>query len=88
MIRPVKKVSFLKAHPGITIRIEGNCDERVTIEYNLSLGDRRAESARDYQASSGIAKTASPPSAVERRSLLIRGTMKRPGQRTGVIISS
>ena len=49
-----EKASFMKAHPEVTIRIEGNCDERGTVEYNLALGDRRAQSARDYLITSGI----------------------------------
>ena len=51
-----KKASFLKAHPDITIRIEGNCDERGTVEYNVALGDRRAKAAQDYLAFLGTAK--------------------------------
>ncbi len=45
---------YLKAHPGTKIRIEGNCDERGTIEYNQALGQRRAASARKYLAELGI----------------------------------
>ncbi len=45
---------YLKAHPGTKIRIEGNCDERGTIEYNQALGQRRATSARKYLAELGI----------------------------------
>jgi len=35
--------------------IEGHCDERGTDEYNLSLGDRRAKSVRDYLMAQGVA---------------------------------
>ena len=49
------KVSFLKANPDLAIRIEGNCDERGTTEYNLALGDRRAKSAQSYLVEQGIA---------------------------------
>ena len=45
---------YLKAHPKAKIRIEGNCDERGTIEYNQALGQRRATSARKYLADLGI----------------------------------
>jgi peptidoglycan-associated lipoprotein len=49
-----KKVEFLKEFTEYDIRIEGNCDERGTNEYNLALGDRRAESAKSYLISRGI----------------------------------
>lgn len=48
------KAAFLNAHPNLKIRIEGNCDERGTIEYNLALGDRRAKAAMDYLVFLGI----------------------------------
>jgi peptidoglycan-associated lipoprotein len=48
-------VEWLKAHPQARIKIEGNCDERGTIEYNQALGQRRAASARKYLAEMGIA---------------------------------
>jgi peptidoglycan-associated lipoprotein len=50
-----QKVSFLKENPDLKIRIEGNCDERGTTEYNLALGDRRAKSAQSYLTEQGIA---------------------------------
>jgi peptidoglycan-associated lipoprotein len=40
--------TVLKENPSVKIRIEGNCDERGTVEYNLALGERRAAAARDY----------------------------------------
>lgn len=39
---------------NITVRIEGNCDERGSAEYNLALGDRRAQAARDYLVQLGV----------------------------------
>jgi peptidoglycan-associated lipoprotein len=45
---------WLKAHPQIKVRIEGNCDERGTIEYNQILGQRRAASAKKYLTDMGI----------------------------------
>jgi peptidoglycan-associated lipoprotein len=47
-------VEWLKAHPQINVRIEGNCDERGTIEYNQALGQRRAVSAKKYLTDMGI----------------------------------
>jgi peptidoglycan-associated lipoprotein len=48
---------WLKAHPEYVVRIEGNCDERGTTEYNLALGDRRAKIAMKYLTDLGIDKT-------------------------------
>lgn len=45
---------FLENNPGIDIVIEGNCDERGTSEYNMALGQRRAESAKKYLVNLGI----------------------------------
>jgi peptidoglycan-associated lipoprotein len=48
------KAELLKDDPNIHIRIEGNCDERGTNEYNLALGERRADSAAKFLVSLGI----------------------------------
>jgi len=45
---------YLRAHPGIKVEIEGNCDARGSEEYNLGLGDRRATAARDFLVNLGI----------------------------------
>ncbi|RJP26570.1 MAG: peptidoglycan-associated lipoprotein Pal [Candidatus Abyssobacteria bacterium SURF_5] len=45
---------WLKQNPTKNIRIEGNCDERGTTEYNLALGERRSLAARRYLISLGI----------------------------------
>lgn len=47
--------AWLKENPGTRTEIEGHCDERGTIEYNLALGARRAKAAKDYLVSLGIA---------------------------------
>jgi peptidoglycan-associated lipoprotein len=44
----------LKEKPDLVIQIEGHCDERGTQEYNLALGQRRAQAAKDYLANFGI----------------------------------
>jgi len=49
-----RKVSVLREYPGIVLRIEGNCDERGSNEYNLALGQRRAEAVRRYLLSYGL----------------------------------
>ena len=46
--------SFLQAHPNMKFTIEGHCDERGSIEYNLALGDNRANSAKQALAQLGI----------------------------------
>jgi peptidoglycan-associated lipoprotein len=46
----------MKANPNIKARIEGHCDERGTNEYNLALGDRRANSAKEFLLNLGIAE--------------------------------
>jgi peptidoglycan-associated lipoprotein len=47
-------VAAMKDNPSIKITISGHADERGTREYNLALGQRRAESVRDYFAINGI----------------------------------
>lgn len=45
---------FLSNNPGTRVIVEGHCDWRGTTEYNLALGDRRANSVRDYLISLGV----------------------------------
>jgi len=45
---------YLKSHPEVAVRVEGNCDERGTEEYNRSLGERRALAAREALVKMGI----------------------------------
>jgi len=45
---------FLRSYPQIRVTIEGHCDERGSTEYNLALGDRRAQSVRQFLISLGI----------------------------------
>jgi len=47
--------AWLKAHPQSTATVEGNCDERGTREYNLALGQRRADSVKSYLVDQGVA---------------------------------
>jgi len=49
-----KKVIWLKKHKDIDLVIEGHCDKRGTGDYNLDLGMRRAERARDFLMENGI----------------------------------
>ena len=48
---------YLKANPQAAVRVEGNCDERGTEEYNRSLGERRALAARERLVGLGIDPT-------------------------------
>jgi len=45
---------WMRQHSKSSVRIEGNCDERGSIEYNIALGDRRANSAKNYLMNLGI----------------------------------
>ena len=45
---------WLKSNPGARVEIEGHCDDRGTNEYNLALGAKRAQSAREYLTTLGI----------------------------------
>ncbi len=49
-----RKAQFLLDFPTVRIQVEGHCDERGTAEYNVALGHRRAQSARDYLVSLGV----------------------------------
>lgn len=46
--------SHLKDSQNAVVQVEGHCDERGSTEYNLALGQRRAQSVRDYLAKLGI----------------------------------
>lgn len=50
------QAAWLNKYPNVRLTIEGHCDERGTREYNLALGDRRAEAVRTYLASLGISE--------------------------------
>jgi peptidoglycan-associated lipoprotein len=45
---------IMKENPNLVIKIEGHCDERGTVEYNLSLGEKRASSSKQYLTALGI----------------------------------
>jgi peptidoglycan-associated lipoprotein len=49
-----KDAEFLRSYPQVKVSIEGHCDERGSTEYNLGLGQRRAEAAKNYLISLGI----------------------------------
>ena len=49
-----KSAQFLRSYPQIKVALEGHCDKRGSTEYNLALGDRRAQAAKDYMVSLGV----------------------------------
>ena len=51
----MKKAEWMKENPDATVTIEGHADDRGTNEYNLALGERRAESAKNFLVDLGIA---------------------------------
>jgi peptidoglycan-associated lipoprotein len=49
-----KHALWLQSHRDAKVLVEGHCDERGTVEYNLALGEKRARAARDYLANLGV----------------------------------
>ena len=49
-----KQAAWLRKNPEVTVVLEGHCDERGTREYNLALGERRANAAKDYLMTYGV----------------------------------
>ncbi len=49
-----RQADWLKNNPNVTVTIEGHCDERGTREYNLALGDQRANAVRNYLIGLGV----------------------------------
>jgi peptidoglycan-associated lipoprotein len=52
-----KWVAFLKKYPNDQLMVEGHADERGTREYNLALGERRANAVKEYLVANGVAAT-------------------------------
>lgn len=48
------QAAWLQRHGGVRVTLEGHCDERGTRDYNLALGDRRANAAKNYLAARGV----------------------------------
>jgi peptidoglycan-associated lipoprotein len=49
-----ENLNWFKANPGKRVRIEGHCDERGTSEYNLVLGQKRADATKNYLVNLGV----------------------------------
>lgn len=65
--RLAANAAFMRSQPGLTVTIEGHCDERGTNGYNLALGDRRANAASSYLTSLGVSNNMSGVSYGEER---------------------
>ena len=51
-----ENAEWLKDHPNVRVEIEGHCDDRGTVEYNLALGAKRAAAAKNYLVALGISR--------------------------------
>ena len=49
-----RQADWLRRYPNVTVTVEGHCDERGTREYNLALGERRAQAVKNVLVASGI----------------------------------
>ena len=49
-----RQAQWLQRYPQVAVQVAGNCDDRGTEEYNLALGQRRANAARDYLVARGV----------------------------------
>ena len=49
-----RQADWLRRYPNVAVTIEGHCDERGTREYNLALGERRAQAVKNVLGASGI----------------------------------
>ncbi|MFT8736081.1 MAG: peptidoglycan-associated lipoprotein Pal [Zymomonas mobilis] len=52
-----REIRWLKKYPSTRVTIEGHCDERGTREYNIALGEKRADAVRDYLVKAGVANS-------------------------------
>ncbi len=64
---------FLKKNAALNIRIEGNCDPRGTKEYNMALGERRAQSAKKYLENLGVTEPRMTTISYGKERLLLHG---------------
>lgn len=52
-----RQSAWLGKYPSVSVQIAGNCDDRGTEEYNIALGQRRANAARDYLVARGVSSS-------------------------------
>jgi peptidoglycan-associated lipoprotein len=67
------KAAVLQANPGLRLRIEGHADQRGSTEYNLALGQRRAEAVREWLANYGIDADRFVPVSMGKERPLVEG---------------
>ena len=67
---------FLKKNPSITVRLEGNCDVRGTTEYNLALGQRRADAVQKFLTTLGVDKNRITTHSYGEEKLVCEGVTK------------
>lgn len=65
---------FMQNYPQAKLNLEGHCDERGTVEYNIALGDRRAHAALRYLASLGVAESRLNPVSYGKERPLVTGS--------------
>lgn len=68
---------FMKSYPPVKLNLEGHCDERGTVEYNIALGDRRAHAALRYLASLGVAESRMNPVSYGKERPLVAGSTEQ-----------
>ena len=80
--RPVlnKNADVLKKFDFLPVTVEGHCDERGTVEYNLALGERRAKAAYDYLVVAGRAR------GPDEDRVLRQGSPGLPGGQRGLLV--
>lgn len=69
-----RKAAILRASPSVTIRIEGHTDERGSAEYNLALGQHRANAVREFLEAHGVQRSRISTLSYGRERLLVEGS--------------
>lgn len=64
---------WLLKHPNVEILVEGHCDERGTIEYNIALGEKRADATKNYLVSLGVPELRTKIISYGKSKPLVRG---------------
>ena len=77
-----RQADWLRRYPNVTVTIEGHCDERGTREYNLALGERRAQAVKNVLVALGFLHPGSPRSAMARNARSSSARTRKPGRRT------
>ena len=78
-----KQAAWLAKYGSVNVQIAGNCDERGTEEYNLALGNRRANAAASYLKAKGVAGARMTTISYGKDRPTAQGSTSKPGRRTG-----